>query len=95
MQTVTLNAPHWHALYFFVGGAVLIVVGLSVTVLTGMSATSDRVFAIEALLSGLITEQIFRRAFRRRLMFLEKPPIPFLLSWVLICAYVFLFRPFE
>ena len=94
-EIISLQKPHWHALFFVIGAAVLIVVGLSVTVTTGLSSASDRVFAVEAMISGLITEVIFRKSFKKQLVFMESIPVPFIVFWPLLCLYVFVFTPFE
>ncbi len=94
-KPISLIKPHWHALFFVIGGAILIVIGLTLTMTTGLSAASDRIFAIEALISGLITEVIFRKALNKRLIFLESIPVPFWVFWPLLCLYVFIFTPFE
>ena len=95
MRQVSLLRPQWHALFFVIGGAVLIAAGLLVTILTGLSSSSDQVFAIEALFSGLTTEIIFRKVLKKRLIFLEILPIPFFYFWPILCLYIFVFRPFE
>ncbi len=87
--------PKWAALFFFGGGAVLIVLGVLVRVLLGLSAASDRVFAVEALISGLVV--IWFIHFRLQLKLVVSPivRIPFVYVWLLLCAYVFLFEPLE
>jgi len=85
----------WSLLFFLIGGAILLVGGLSLTLLTGLSATSDRVFAIEALVSGLLADLAIRRFFRKRLVVAPKIEIPLVYVWPLLCVYIFLARPFE
>jgi hypothetical protein len=69
LKTAYIFFPQWGALFFVIGGAILIPIGLFVWFLLDLSAASDRVFAVEALISGLLAEQVFRRLFRRKLMF--------------------------
>jgi hypothetical protein len=94
--TVThLIYPQWSILLLVVGGVTVVVLGVLAWLVLGVSATSDRVFAIEALLSGLSADQIFfRRFLRRRLVVAPKVAIPFLYLWPLVCLYVFLAQPF-
>ena len=73
----------------------LIAIGLTATVLFGVSSSSDRVFAVEALLAGLGAEAFIRLRLKRRLMLLTKPPISLFAAWPILCLYVFLARPFE
>lgn len=95
-ETVDLRKAHWHALFFVVGGGFLLVVGLTATLTLGVSAADDRIFALEALVSGLLTEFLFfRRLLNKRLALLLKPQILFVYVWPLLCLYVFVTRPFE
>jgi hypothetical protein len=95
IDDISLQKPHWFLLFFIVGWVILIVIGLSLTMLTGLSGADDRVFAVEALVAGLLTEGVFRKVLRKRLVFAESIPIPFLYTWPLICMYVFLFQPLD
>lgn len=95
-ETIDLSKAYWHALFFVIGGAILLVVGLTATLLLGVSAADDRIFAVEALISGLLTEFFFfRRLLSKRLALLLKPQILFVYVWPLLCLYVFVTRPFE
>ncbi len=96
LETVDLSKAYWHALFFVVGGIFLLVVGLTATLLLGVSAADDRIFAVEALVSGLLAEFLFfRRVLHKRLALLLKPQILFVYVWPLLCLYVFVTRPFE
>jgi hypothetical protein len=66
-----------------------------VRLLSGLSAASDKVFAIEALISGLAADFIFRRFLSRKLVFAPKVEIPLVYLWPFLCAIVFIARPFE
>ncbi len=95
-KIIDLSQPYWHALFFVIGGVLLLVVGLTATLLFGVSAADDRVFAVEALISGLLADFLFfRRLMKRKLVLLAKPQIQFSYVWPLLCIYVFLARPFE
>ncbi len=87
--------PKWAALFFFGGGAVLVVLGVLVRLLLGLSAASDRVFAVEALISGLAVIGFIHYRFGRKPLVALKLKIPFVYVWVILCSYVFFFRPFE
>lgn len=95
LKTTHIIAPHWGALFFVIGGAFLLLIGVSVRFLLGFSAASDQVFAIEALISGLAADLVFRRFMRRRLVVAPKVEVPFVYIWPLLCLYVFIARPFE
>lgn len=95
LKTTYLIFPHWGALFFLMGGGFLLVIGVSVRFLLELSAASDRVFAAEALISGLATELVFRWIMHRKLVVAPKVEIPFVYLWPLLCLYVFIARPFE
>ncbi|MCK5050207.1 MAG: hypothetical protein KAS53_00610 [Candidatus Cloacimonetes bacterium] len=95
LKTTFLIYPYWGALFLLIGGAFLVVIGISVRLILGLSAVSDRVFAIEALLSGFLAELVFRRLLNRKLVIAPKLKIPFIYFWPLLCFYVFIARPFE
>ncbi len=94
-KTTYIFFPQWGALFSLIGGAILIPIGLLVWFLLDLSAASDRVFAVEALISGLLADQVFRRLFRRNLMAIPKIKIPFVYVWILLCLYVFIAQPFD
>jgi hypothetical protein len=87
--------PQWGLLFFIIGGAFLLVIGLAVRFILGYSAESDQVFAIEALISGIAADQVFRRLMHRKLVIAPKVEVPFIYVWPVLCVYVFLMRPFE
>lgn len=87
--------PKWAALFFFGGGAVLIVLGVLVWLLSGFSAASDRVFAMEALVSGLSVIGFIRFRLHRLPILEPIMKIPFVYVWLTLCAYVFFLTPFE
>jgi len=95
LKPACIFAPKWGALFFLIGGAFLLVMGVLVRFLLGFSARSDQVFAIEALVTGVATDLVFRRFFRCRLVVAPKIDISFLYLWLLLCLYVFFIRPFE
>jgi hypothetical protein len=87
--------PQWGIVFFLMGGVFLLLIGLSASFLFGISATSDRVFATEALFSGILVEIVLKKIFKRRLVISPKVEIPFIYIWPLLCLYVFIVRPFE
>ena len=95
LKYAPLREPHWHALFCLLGGLILLVIGVSVRFITGLSSADDRVFALEALISGIIADFLIRKLWHRRLIFLKSFPVPFVAGWFLLCLYVFVFRPFE
>jgi|GEM_PF-6974764 len=95
LKNAYVIAPHWGGLFFVIGGAVLLIIGLSVWTLFGLSAASDQVFAIEALISGFSADIILKRFMRRKLLIAPKVGIPFMYIWPLLCLYVFIVHPFE
>ncbi len=96
LEVVSLSKPYWHAVFFVTGAIVLIIIGVSVRFILDLSAADDRVFSIEALVSGLIVEYIiFRKLLQKRLVMSIQPNIPFVFVWPILCLYVFVARPFE
>lgn len=95
IRDVCLDEPHWHALFFVIGGAVLLAIGLTVRFTTGLSAADDRVFAVEALASGLVVDFMFRKLLHKRLTLIAAWPTRFIYVWPLLCLFVFIVRPFE
>lgn len=95
LKSTYIIYPHWGAFFFLAGAVVLVVIGVSVFLILGLSASSDRVFASEALLSGLIVDLGFRHILNRKLVLAPKLEIPFIYLWPLLCLYVFIFCPFE
>lgn len=95
LKNTYLIYPQWGMAFFIIGAAFLIIIGLSTRVLLGLSAASDRVFAIEALFSGILVEIVLRQVFKRKLVVAPKLEIPFAYIWPLLCLYVFFVRPFE
>lgn len=91
----SMLSPKWAALFLLGGGAVLLVLGVLVRLLLGLSAASDRVFALEALISGLVVIWFIHFQFGLKPVLTSKLRIPFLYVWLLLCAYVFFLRPFE
>lgn len=81
----------------FIGIAVLVSIAIHVVVVTTthLSASSDVVFGGEALVSGIISDQILRTGFRRRIVILFKWKLSFIWIWTVLCAYVIIARPFE
>jgi len=95
LTTTYIIYPHWGALFFAIGGAILIVIGVLIRFLLALSAASDMVFAVEALISGLCAEIVFHKILHRKLIVAPKVKIPFICLWPLLCLYVFIARPFE
>lgn len=80
----------------FVGSAigVSLVLHLLVAVPLGFSASSDAVFGLEALLSGIVADQVLRRKLEVRLTVKGKGA-GILWIWVPLCLFVMATRPFE
>jgi hypothetical protein len=95
LKTTYVIAPHWGILFFLIGGAFLLLIGISVRFLIGLSSASDQVFAVEALISGIAADLMFRRFMHRKLVVAPKVEIPLIYVWPLLCIYVFIAQPFE
>jgi len=95
IEKVYIIKPLWHLIFFIIGLIILLIVGILILFLTGLSSADDRVFAIEALIAGLITEFILKKWFNKELYLFPKLNIRFYYFWILLSAYVFLFQPFE
>lgn len=92
----SLMKPHFHAIFFFSGYFVAVVIHIPLWFFLGLSVADDRVFALEALLAGIAVDQfVFRRFLKIRLVVLERAPFSFLWLWALLCGYVFFSQPFE
>lgn len=70
-----------------------LVVHITVTMPLGFSVRSERVFAVLALLSGLIADFALRRAIKRKLVVSEKLKWSVSYVWVPLCLYIFAFEP--
>jgi hypothetical protein len=95
VQNVYLINPIWLALFLGIGGIIIIPTGIVVLFLTGLSSASDRVFAVEAFITGVITVEIFKRWFKKKLVVAPKITSSFLYFWALFCLYIFVYGPFE
>lgn len=95
LEKVYLIKPLWHFLFFIIGGAILIIIGIPFRFITGLSAADDRVFAVEALLAGLLAEFVIKKWFKKELYLFPKWNIRFYYFWILLSIYVFISQPFE
>lgn len=93
LQPVYLIYPHWALCFFVFGGAVLLIIGLSASLLLGVSAESDKVYAIEALLAGLISDFLSRKILKRKPVLAPKFELPIWILWSSTCVYIFIFEP--
>jgi hypothetical protein len=89
LKKAYLINPIWSGLFFIIGGVIVILIGVPVRFITGLSAASDQVFAVEALVSGLLTEQVFKYWLKRKLVLAPKVEIPFHYIWPWLCVYFF------
>jgi hypothetical protein len=95
LEETPLIAPHWGLVFILIGGALLLVIGIPVRLILGLSGASDQVFAVEAFGSGIAADLLLRRFARRKLVVAPNVGIPLLYVWSLLCGYVFVARPFE
>lgn len=95
LRAVYLSNPIWHALFFGVGLIILLVIGLSATLILGVSSADDRVFSVEALVAGVGADRFLRIKYGLKLMIFPQLPISLIMLWPFLCGYVFLVRPFE
>ena len=95
LEKVYLITPLWHLLFFVMGAFILILIGISVRLITGLSSSDDRVFAVEALVTGLLTEIVIKKWFHKELYLFPKLNLRFYYFWIFLSFYVFIFQPFE
>lgn len=95
IQSAYLIKPLWHFVFFIIGLIILLLIGIPVRFITGLSSEDDRVFAVEALFAGLLTAYIIRKWFHRELYLFPKLNLKFIYVWMFLSIYVFLFQPFE
>ena len=62
--------------------------------LLGLSVSSDLVFGIYALISGVAVDLVFTKVFRLDLVVLASPRIRFVWLWAIMCGYIMIFEPF-
>ena len=94
-ELASILRPRWSATFFLIGLLILLAVGVCVVLLTGLSAASDRVFAVEALVAGMGAIAVIAIRWKRRLVISRRLPIPLFLIWPVLCLYVFIARPFQ
>ncbi|MFQ5662662.1 MAG: hypothetical protein ACE5HL_02385 [Terriglobia bacterium] len=94
VEISVLRAPHWVPI-FVVAAAVISFVPFFVGFLLGLSVSSDIVFGVYALISGVAADVVLRRRFGRTLLVWQRPRIPFVAFWIALCSYVILFSPLE
>lgn len=95
IEKVYLINPLWHFLFFLIGAIILLLIGIPIRFLIGLSSADDRVFAAEALVAGLLTEYVMKRWLRRELYLFPKLNFRFFYFWIILSFYVFIFQPFE
>ncbi len=94
-ELASILNPRWSAAFFLIGLLILIAVGVPVVLLTGLSAASDRVFAVEAFVAGMGAIAAIAIYWNRRLVVSKRLPVPLFLIWPVLCLYVFVARPFQ
>ena len=93
IKDVYLINPLWSGIFFILGGIITVLIGMTFFMFTGLSAESDKLFALEALAGGLLADFILKKYAHRRLVVGPKLTIPLLWIWPLLCLYVFIFEP--
>src|SRR5262245_19328592 len=85
----------WWAVY--IGTAIAISLTLLVAVLfpLGLSVGSNFVFGFLALISGVLTDLVFRKAIKRRMMISETIRFSILYVWIPVTLYFAVLGPFE
>ncbi len=91
-QISVFSAPYWVPIFVAMAAAISFV-PFFIGFLLGFSVSSDIVFGVYALISGLAADQILRRGFKRTLLLWQRPRITFAALWIVLCAYIILFRP--
>lgn len=93
-EVSVLKSPHWLTVFFAIAVPASFV-PLIIGFIFGLTVTNDHVFGIYALLSGTFADFIIRSKFKRALMVFQKPRVPFIMLWVLLCLYVIVFTPLQ
>ena len=93
-ETSILTAPHWMFAFIAIAAAISLVPFL-VGFILGFSVASDVVFGAYALMSGVAADVLLRSKLDRVLVAWHRPRIPFIALWIVVCAYIILFGPFE
>jgi hypothetical protein len=88
-----LILPQWSALFFVIGAIILLLIALPLNFITGLSSSSDAVFAIEALWSCILTDIFFRMRLRKKLVVGPMLKLPVAYCYTAVCIYIFLFQP--
>ncbi len=81
----------------FMGLSILISLVLLVLVFhpLGLSMASDTNFGLIALISGVISDQIFKLGFQKQVMISKMFPYSILYVWIPLCLYVIFFHPLD
>jgi hypothetical protein len=94
-ERVYLIKPLWHFIFFLLGLIILFLIGIPVWFFTGLSSSDDRVFAVEALIAGFLTEFVIKKWFHKELYLFPKLNFRFYYFWIILSLYVFFYQPFE
>ena len=82
LQRAYLIKPQWHVIFFILGLIILILIGIPVRFITGLSSADDKVFAVEALIAGLLTEVVIKKWFHKELYLFPKLNLRFTYFWI-------------
>ena len=93
-RPIYMITPHWAAIFAVGGEVILIIIQVAQWTVFRLSAVSTRVFAVEALLAGVIFDFVMRKKFHLKPMLFPKFKLTFIIFWVLMCIYVFIATPF-
>ena len=93
-RQIYMITPHWAALFAVSGAVILIIIHVAQWTVFRLSSASTRVFAVEALLAGVIFDFVMRKQFHLKPMLFPKFKLTFILFWIALCIYVFVASPF-
>jgi hypothetical protein len=85
----------WTAIFLVIAAVASIPLHISLYLIFRLSAASDVVFGIDALLGGIAADCILRMAWKRKLVFMKDLKIPVLWIWIPLCMYVMIAQPFS
>jgi hypothetical protein len=88
-----LAAPQWVGVFMALSMA-LSLVPFAAGFVTGLTVSNTSVFGTYALISGVMADAVIRWKLKKTLVVFRSPRVPFVALWILLCAYVIVFKPF-
>jgi hypothetical protein len=94
-ELVYFFSKFWWGMFIGLSIVISLVLLLLVFFPMGWSMASDTNFGLIALLSGLVSDQIFKLRLKKQMLISEKLAYSILYVWIPLCFYIMLFHPFE